>query len=108
MNSKELIQSQVKTQHSLQKLQNYIQSMPQMSDEAQQAGARQLAFALAQTYAASLLLEHAQWSVLHNKDTLPTLTAIRWCEKHPPELLDFSESHRKGSQLLAMDYNDFH
>lgn len=106
--NKELIQSQVKIQHITQKLGNYIQSMSQMSDEEQQAGARQLAFALAQTYAASLLLEHAQWSSQHNKDTLPTITAIRWCEKNPPELLDFSESHRKGSQLLAMDYNDFH
>lgn len=108
INSKELIQSQVKTQHTVQKLQNYIQSMPQMSDEEQQVGARQLAFALAQTYAASLLLEHAQWSSQHNKNTLPTITAIRWCEKNPPELLDFSKSHRKASQLLAMDYNDFH
>lgn len=108
INSKELIQSQVKTQHTIQKLQNYLQSMPQMSDEEQQAGARQLAFALAQTYAASLLLEHAQWSVHHNKDTLPTITAIRWCEKNPPDLLDFSKSYKKGSQLLAMDYNDFH
>lgn len=106
--NKELIQSQVKIQHITQKLGNYIQSMSQMSDEEQQAGARQLAFALAQTYAASLLLEHAQWSSQHNKDTLPTITAIRWCEKNPPELLDSSESHRKESQLLAMDYNDFH
>ncbi|OEH48466.1 hypothetical protein lpari_00541 [Legionella parisiensis] len=108
INNKELIQSQVKIQHTIQKLENYIQSMSQMSEEEQQAGARQLAFALAQTYAASLLLEHAQWSSQHNKDTLPTITAIRWCEKNPPELLDFSKSHRKGSQLLAMDYNDFH
>ncbi|HHF7353295.1 TPA: acyl-CoA dehydrogenase family protein [Legionella anisa] len=107
INIKELIQSQVKTQHTIQKLQNYLQSMPQMSDEEKQAGARQLAFALAQTYAASLLLEHAQWSVHHNKETLPTITAIRWCEKNPPDLLDFSKSYKKGSQLLAMDYNDF-
>lgn len=77
----ELIHSQVKIQHDTQKLHNYAQSMLQMSEEEQQAGARQLALALAQTYAASLLLEHADWSIQHNKDTIPVITAVRWCEK---------------------------
>lgn len=108
INHKELVPSQVKTQHATEKLQNHIQSMSQMSDEEQQAGARQLAFALAQTYASSLLLEHAQWALQNNKDTLSATTAIRWCEKNLPELISFSENHRKESQLLAMDYNDFH
>lgn len=72
----------MKIQHDTQKLHNYAQSMLQMSEEEQQAGARQLALALAQTYAASLLLEHADWSIQHNKDTIPVITAVRWCEKN--------------------------
>ncbi|WP_131794991.1 acyl-CoA dehydrogenase family protein [Fluoribacter gormanii] len=108
INNKELTQSQIKTQYAVQKLKKYIQSMSQMSDEEQQAGARQLAFGLAQTYAASLLLEQAQWSLNNNKDTLPVMTATRWCEKSLPELVHFSESYKKESQILAMDYNGFH
>ncbi|MCW8397989.1 acyl-CoA dehydrogenase family protein [Legionella sp. PATHC038] len=105
---KQLIKSKVKTEHTTQKIKNYIHSMPKMSIEEQQTGARQLAYALTQTYAASLLLEHAQWSLQNNKDTLPTITAIRWCEKNPSELISFSENYNKESQLLAMDYNEFH
>ncbi|RUR28363.1 acyl-CoA dehydrogenase family protein [Legionella qingyii] len=108
INNKELTHSQIKAQHAVHKLQNYIQSMSQMSDEEQQTGARQLAFALAQTYAASLLLEHAQWALNNNKDALPVMTATRWCEKSLPELVHFSENYRKESQILAMDYNGFH
>lgn len=104
----ELIHSQVKIQRDTQKLHNYVQSMLQMSDEEQQAGARQLALALAQIYAASLLLEHAEWAIQNNKDTIPVITAVRWCEKNLPELLYFTNDHKKGSQLLAMDYNNFH
>ncbi|WP_454781830.1 acyl-CoA dehydrogenase family protein [Legionella sp. WA2022007384] len=108
INNKELIKSQIKTKHAIQKLKNHVQSMSQMNEEEQQAGARQLAFALAQAYAASLLLEHAQWTLKNNKDTLPVITAIRWCEKSLPELVHFSENYRKESQVLAMDYNGFH
>lgn len=82
--------------------------MPEMTNAAQQAGARQLAFALAQTYAASLLLEHAQWSLQNNKDILPVITANRWCEKNLPELVSFSKSYSNDSQILAMDYDEFH
>ncbi|QMT60919.1 acyl-CoA dehydrogenase family protein [Legionella sp. PC997] len=106
--NKELIQPQIKTQHDVQKLKNHVQSMSQMSDEEQQAGARQLSFALAQTFASSLLLEHAQWTLKNNKDSLPVITAIRWCEKRLPELKQFSEHYRKDSHVLAMDYNDLH
>lgn len=108
INQKELIHSKVNTQHAMHELKTYILSIPQMSIEEQQTGARQLAYALARTYAASLLLEHAQWSVQKNKDTLPTITAIRWCEKNLSELISFSENYGKESQLLAMDYNGFH
>ncbi|KTD09112.1 acyl-CoA dehydrogenase [Legionella gratiana] len=106
INLHDLIQAKVKVQHMTQKLQNYIHS-PQISDEDQQAGARQLAYSLTQTFAASLLLEHAQWAFYKNNDTIPMITAIRWCEKNLSEPSHFSEIYRKKSQILAMDYNDF-
>ncbi|MCW8419290.1 acyl-CoA dehydrogenase family protein [Fluoribacter dumoffii] len=108
INRKELIQSQVKVKAAIKKIKNHLISMPEMTNAAQQAGARQLAFALAQTYAASLLLEHAQWSLQNNKDILPVITANRWCEKNLPELVSFSKSYSNDSQILAMDYDEFH
>jgi putative acyl-CoA dehydrogenase len=107
INIQDLIQAKVKTQHVAQKLKNYSHSLSQMSDEEQQAGARHLAFSLTQTFAASLLLEHAQWSFYKSKDTLPIITAIRWCDKNLSEPIHFSETYRKKSQILAMDYNGF-
>lgn len=102
----DLIQSKVKVQNVAQKLQNYIHS-PQINDEEQQTGARQLAYSLTQTFAASLLLEHAQWAFYKSKDSITLTTAIRWCEKNLSEPSLFSEAHRKKSLILAMDYNDF-
>lgn len=107
INLQDLIQSRVKAQHAAQKLQNHIHSLSQISDEEQQAGARQLAFSLTQTFAASLLLEHAQWAFYKSNDSIPIITASRWCEKNLSEPPCFPENHRKESQILAMNHNDF-
>lgn len=99
----QLIPSKNKTQDALQTIQHYMHSMAQMSDEEQQIGARQFAFAMTQTYTASLLLEYAQWSLQTGKDPHARITALRWCAKNLPDLLHSSQTHQTESQMLALD-----
>ncbi|KTD56448.1 acyl-CoA dehydrogenase family protein [Legionella shakespearei] len=88
---------------ALLKLKEYIQKMAVMSEEEQQAAARCFAFSLTRTYAASLLLEHAQWALEHNKDKQVVIAAMRWCSKNLTELIYPDESYRNDSKALALD-----
>lgn len=99
----ELTPSQVKTREATQKIQNYIKSMTQISAEEQQIGARHFAFSLTQTYAASLLLEYAQWALENNSDPQASLIANRWCNKNLTDLIHLTKTHQKESHQLAMD-----
>jgi hypothetical protein len=47
--------------------------------ELTEARARGLAMSLAQVYAASLLLEQAEWSLRVERDSLPAISALRFC-----------------------------
>ncbi|HEX6965948.1 MAG TPA: acyl-CoA dehydrogenase family protein [Gemmatimonadaceae bacterium] len=49
--------------------------------DAEQAGARAFAYGLARTYMASLLLDHADWSVDVEGDDAPIRMAERWCAR---------------------------
>lgn len=91
------------TQDNVQTLQHYLHSMAKMSDEEQQTGARQFAFAMTQTYIASLLLDYAQWSLQTEADPQARITAQRWCAKSLPVLLHSSQTRQTESQMLAMD-----
>lgn len=106
ISNQKLSSSKEKAKNSLQTLQHYINTMQQMSEEEHQIGARQFAFAMTQTYIASLLLEYAEWSLFHNKDPLASITAIRWCAKKLPELLHPSETYKDDSKILAMDIEE--
>jgi alkylation response protein AidB-like acyl-CoA dehydrogenase len=101
----ELIQAKIQVQTALQKLQNYLNTFLALSDEEQQIRARQLAFALTQIYAASLLLEFAQWSVQKKPNLQSVIVAKRWCEHHLDIPNHFSDKHKQESQLLAMDFD---
>ena len=79
INHPPLLTAKEKTEKSIQYLALYIDKMSTASEEIMQANARQLAMALTQTYAAALLLEHAQWTVQQNKDQRATWVAKRWC-----------------------------
>lgn len=46
-----------------------------------QAGARGLAYGLARSYAAGLLLEHADWRLRVEEDRRGVGVAARWCEQ---------------------------
>ncbi|MFT4058134.1 MAG: acyl-CoA dehydrogenase family protein [Legionella sp.] len=99
----QLTKLKVKSQEALKALQNYMQSMIQMSDEEQQIGARKFAFSLAETYIAILLLEYAQWALTSNNDPRAIIIARRWGEHNLTSLLYPSESYKQESRMLAME-----
>jgi putative acyl-CoA dehydrogenase len=68
--------------------------------EYREAGARALAYALARTYAAALLMEHAQWSVERESDRRALVAAQRWCARELAPLADANAAHRADSALL--------
>jgi hypothetical protein len=66
-----------------------------------EAGARAFAFSLARTYAAALLLEHADWAVAQNAaDRRPVIAAERWCRRELTPLADADAAWREESEAL--------
>lgn len=103
INAQELILSKKRTFDAVLTLKQYMDSMSLMSDEEQQVAARRFAFSLTQTYAASLLLEHADWSLQKGNDPQASITAVRWCSKNLTQLLNPSAAYRNESRMLALD-----
>jgi alkylation response protein AidB-like acyl-CoA dehydrogenase len=68
--------------------------------ELQRAGARGFAFALARTYAAALLLEHAGWSARVENDGRTRVAALRWCAQELAPLAAPDAAHRADSSSL--------
>jgi alkylation response protein AidB-like acyl-CoA dehydrogenase len=106
INNPKLLSAKNNAVEAVQKIQRYMASMSHMNSEEQQIGARHFAFALTQTYIASLLLEYAEWALQTNKDPLALISATRWCAKNLTNLLEPSETHQKESYLLAMNELD--
>jgi alkylation response protein AidB-like acyl-CoA dehydrogenase len=67
-----------------------------------QAGARGFAFSLARTYAASLLLEHADWLLSKEGDQRGMAVAARWCAQELAPLRSDADNPAV-SRALAMD-----
>jgi putative acyl-CoA dehydrogenase len=68
-----------------------------------EAGARAFAYSLARSYAASLLLEQADWLLGRESDTRQVAAAERWCSQDLAPLFHPDKAHRIGSRALAMD-----
>jgi alkylation response protein AidB-like acyl-CoA dehydrogenase len=68
-----------------------------------QAGARSFAFSLARTYAASLLLEYADWLLRTEGDRRGAEVARQWCQQDLTPLLFAESAHCAVSRSLAMD-----
>jgi putative acyl-CoA dehydrogenase len=66
-----------------------------------QAGARAFAFSLVRSYAASLLLENADWLAETEGDERGIKVAERWCAQGLAPLLDPDSAHRAASGSLA-------
>lgn len=103
VNIPELSLSQEKTANAVTKLKQYMDSLIKMSDEEQNIAARHFAFSMVQTYASSLLLEHAQWSLQRGNDPLPLITAVRWCARDLTQLLNPAGAYQNESRMLALD-----
>ncbi len=99
----ELTEAQAKTRDALTILYRFVDELAKKNDEDQQTMARQFAFSLTETFAASLLLEHADWALLNNHDPKPAISAKRWCAKHLTQPFNLFETDRKDTKLLALD-----
>jgi hypothetical protein len=75
-------------------------------EEYLHAGARAFAFSLCRCYAASLLLEHADWAVEAEQNERGIMIAERWCRQELAPLLDPSGAHRHASTCLGIDGDD--
>jgi putative acyl-CoA dehydrogenase len=68
-----------------------------------EAGARMFAYSLARSYAAGLMLEHADWLLAQDRDRRGVASAERWCCKELAPLIDADAGHRESSHHLAAD-----
>jgi alkylation response protein AidB-like acyl-CoA dehydrogenase len=85
------------------RIDSFWQSGSVAGEDFLHAGARALAYSLARTYAAGLLLEHAEWSYRDQRDRRGIAAAQRWCTQVlAPQVLP-DESHRAASRCLALD-----
>lgn len=95
--------SKERTAEAVVQLKAYMQLMLTMSEEEQQLAARHFAFSMIQTYAASLLLEHAEWALQTNGDSRVVFAAQRWCAKELTQLLHPSKRYCEESRRLALE-----
>lgn len=68
-----------------------------------QGSARSYAFSLARTYMASLMIEHADWSLAESGDTRDVAAARRWCRQPLAPLFQADAAHRDETRALALD-----
>jgi alkylation response protein AidB-like acyl-CoA dehydrogenase len=88
---------------ALGRIENYWGRGASAGPDSLQAGARAFAFSLARTYAASLLLEHADWLAQSAGDQRGVDVARRWCAQDLTPLLDPNETDWQTSRRLALD-----
>jgi alkylation response protein AidB-like acyl-CoA dehydrogenase len=83
------------------RIEAYAESALRENGDYLQAGARAFAFSLARSYAASLLLEHADWLAQTEGDERGIKVTERWCAHDLAPLLDPDSAHRAASASLA-------
>ena len=88
---------------ALEQIEKYPPTVLSAGREAIEAGARRFAFALARTYTASLLIEHAQWMSRQHGDGRACVIARRWCRDDLAQLDVYDSEHLRESHSLAMD-----
>jgi hypothetical protein len=71
--------------------------------QCREAGARMFAYSLARSYAAALMLEHADWLLAKDCDRRGVASAERWCTKELTPLIDADADYRETSRSLAAD-----
>ncbi len=73
--------------------------------QEREAGARALAYSIARVYTGALLLDHAAWSIEHERDQRAALAALRWCSRELTTSVGADAEHRAGSRALALDHS---
>lgn len=87
---------------AVRRIEEYVRWGLSATGDELQAGARGFAFALARTYAAGLLLEHADWLLRVERDARGAASARRWCAQELAPLLAADEAFREESRALAL------
>jgi alkylation response protein AidB-like acyl-CoA dehydrogenase len=85
---------------ALRRLESHVARSAGAERASLEAGARAFAFSLARTYAAALLLEHADWAIAQGGDRRPVVAAERWCRRELTPLADADAAWREGSDAL--------
>jgi len=99
----ELAESAARVREAAARLEAYLPRAVAEGLDFVEAGARAFAYSLARTYAGSLLLENAGWSLEHEADRRPLVVARRWCAQELAPLVHADASHRAESRALALD-----
>ncbi len=99
----QLTQAIARVRDALHALDTYMERAAGEPPEFHQAGARELAIALAETYAATLLIEHANWALSCGLDDAAVLAARRWCSGLRTAWTIPDVAHRAVSRALGLD-----
>jgi alkylation response protein AidB-like acyl-CoA dehydrogenase len=97
----ELAGAAARTADALGRIERHAAEMARLGRESAEAGARAFAFALARTYAATLLLEHAEWAWRSEGDHCPATVARRWCAGELAPLVRADEAWRGETGRLV-------
>ncbi len=103
ISEQELLISRDKVYQSVQKIKEYFIQAVKEGKTYIETGARSFAFSLIRTFTASLMLEHAQWSLNNENDRSFTISAIRWCNQDLTPLIYPLDKHGPESKALALD-----
>ncbi len=99
----ELQDAKHNTEQALKTLQASLLRMSTKSLADQQSIAREFAFSLTRTYAASLLLSQAQWAYQNNSSPRCAIIARRWCAQPLitfKEIKEIDEQYRNQSKQI--------
>jgi len=100
INHPSLDASKEKAAAALDIIEDYATNCAAAEQDYAQGGARSFAYALAGIQAASLLLEHAQWSLASGNGERDLILVRRWCEKDLIPLTAVNAQRREASRLL--------
>jgi alkylation response protein AidB-like acyl-CoA dehydrogenase len=99
----ELRPAVARVRESAAEIERFVGRVGTGDDDARRAGARALAYSIARTYAAALLLDHASWSLAHERDRRPVAAAARWCALDLAPLVSMDAAQLDASRALALD-----
>lgn len=92
-----------KITRAIEQIRGAAMTMGSEGPDFSQSLARRFAFSLARTGMATLLVEHARWSLEEGLDARAVATARRFCEQDLVPLATPDRRHRDASLSLALD-----